>query len=148
MILVMSKQSLTQETNEFQKLLKTQLFIVSTTGFLMYTVLLIYYTTYINIKKVDKVSKFIIGVLFAYNISNLASTTVSFFQQNDHIALLIIDLIIFYMIVGIQFKFLYEMREVYLKITSDDAKTFFENMKKIKPIQIIFYVLSVIAFIV
>ena len=52
------------------------------------------------------------------------------------------------MIVGIQFKFLYEMGEVYLKIKSDDDKTFNKNVKKIKIINIIFYILSIIAFIV
>jgi hypothetical protein len=44
-------------------------FIVSIVGFLMFAVLLIYYITYINLKKVETVSKFIIGILFAFNVS-------------------------------------------------------------------------------
>ena len=134
--LEMDNQSETNEYDEFLLKMSLVYFIVSIVGFLMFAVLLIYYITYINLKKVETVSKFIIGILFAFNVSQLTLNAVSYLKtvDNQSLPFLIIDLIILYMIVGIQFKFLYEMGEFYFKITSDDPKVYQINLKKIKAI--------------
>jgi Ca2+/Na+ antiporter len=67
--LEMENQSETNEYSEFLLKMSLVYFIVSIVGFLMFAVLLIYYITCINMKKVDTVSKFIIGILFAFNVS-------------------------------------------------------------------------------
>ena len=67
--LEMDNQSETNEYDEFLLKMSLVYFIVSIVGFLMFAVLLIYYITYINLKKVETVSKFIIGILFAFNVS-------------------------------------------------------------------------------
>ena len=132
----MDNQSETNEYDEFLLKMSLVYFIVSIVGFLMFAVLLIYYITYINLKKVETVSKFIIGILFAFNVSQLTLNAVSYLKtvDNQSLPFLIIDLIILYMIVGIQFIFLYDMGEVYFKITSDDPKVYQNNLKKIKAI--------------
>ena len=134
--LEMDNQSETNEYDEFLLKMSLVYFIVSIVGFLMFAVLLIYYITYINLKKVETVSKFIIGILFAFNVSQLTLNAVSYLKtvDNQSLPFLIIDLIILYMIVGIQFIFLYDMGEVYFKITSDDPKVYQNNLKKIKAI--------------
>ena len=134
--LEMDNQSETNEYDEFLLKMSLVYFIVSIVGFLMFAVLLIYYITYINLKKVETVSKFIIGILFAFNVSLLTLNAVSYLKtvDNQSLPFLIIDLIILYMIVGIQFIFLYDMEEVYFKITSDDPKVYQNNLKKIKAI--------------
>ena len=65
----MENQSDANEVSAFLKKMSFAYFIVSIVGFLMFAVLLIYYITYINVKKIDTVSKFIIGFLFAFNVS-------------------------------------------------------------------------------
>ena len=134
--LEMDNQSETNEYDEFLLKMSLVYFIVSILGFLMFAVLLIYYITYINLKKVETVWKFIIGILFAFNVSLLTLNAVSYLKtvDNQSLPFLIIDLIILYMIVGIQFIFLYDMGEVYFKITSDDPKVYQNNLKKIKAI--------------
>ena len=134
--LEMDNQSETNEYDEFLLKMSLVYFIVSIVGFLMFAVLLIYYITYINLKKVETVNKFIIGILFAFNVSQLTLNAVSYLKtvDNQSLPFLIIDLIILYMIVGIQFIFLYDMGEVYFKITSDDPKVYQNNLKKIKAI--------------
>jgi hypothetical protein len=67
--LEMENQSETNEYSEFLLKMSLVYFIVSIVGFLMFAVLLIYYITCINMKKVDTVTKFIIGILFAFNVS-------------------------------------------------------------------------------
>jgi hypothetical protein len=65
----MENQSDANEVNAFLKKMSFAYFIASIVGFLMFAVLLIYYITNINVKKIDTVSKFIIAFLFAFNVS-------------------------------------------------------------------------------
>ena len=143
----MDNKCTTEKCLQFDQTMLLVYFIVSIFGFLIFAVLLIFFFTKIDVKKVDSVSKFIIVILFAFNVSQLTSKAVAYSLNNDkELALSIIDLIILYMIVVVQFKFLYEMGEVYIKISSDNPIAFQENFRKIKLLHLIFYIVVLISF--
>ena len=62
-----------------------------------------------------------------FNISQLTINAIKYYnsytdqnQAKDHIAFSILGVIILYMMIAIQFQFVYEMGEVYIKITGED----------------------------
>ena len=68
-------------------------------------------------------------------------------SDDKNIAFPILQIVILYSMIWIQFRFVFEMGEVYIKITSDDPQDSFKNQKALKYRFILLYSLEAALFI-
>jgi hypothetical protein len=68
-------------------------------------------------------------------------------SDDKNMTFAILRIVILYSMIGIQFRFVYEMGEVYIKITSDDPQDSFKNQKALKYRFILLYSLEAALFI-
>jgi hypothetical protein len=67
--------------------------------------------------------------------------------MKENISFSILSLFTLYMMIAIQFQFVKEMGEVYIKITSDDPNHLQSNLKALKRKFILLFTLEFIAFV-
>lgn len=96
----------------------------------------------------------VIGFFMFVNVSELTINAIKYYYSysddkdvQDHVSFSILGVIILYMMIAIQFQFVYEMGEVYIKITSDSPDELFQSLKALKTKFIILFTLEFIAFV-
>ena len=67
-------------------------------------------------------------------------------SDDKNMTFAILRIVILYSMIGIQFRFVFEMGEVYIKITSDDPQDSFKNQKALKYRFILLYSLEAAVF--
>ena len=112
---------------EFQSTMRLLNFVLSIFGFLVFTFICAIYLYKIDIRKVDKQNKVIIGLLMLFSVVQLVSNSIKFSLKIDLSdsdletlgkILTSIGIFALFLMLTIQFLFVKEMGDVYIKIIS------------------------------
>lgn len=128
------------------------IFIVSLTGFIMFTLLLVIFLAQIGLNNVERNIKFSIMLLLFLNFALLAVNSIRFYfsiaeNSEESVLTSIIASLVLFVMVTIYFRFTFEMGEVYTKITSDNPTVFEKNLRMLKNTFILVYFLEAIGFL-